>query len=67
MEDGREILGTSLFQTSDLRVCDVTVAILTKNTWTGWVLNVTYHGFIMALHYATLQELLFVISNNIQR
>ena len=48
-------------------VCDVTVAILTKNTWTGWVLNVTYHGFIMALHYATLQELLFVISNNIQR
>ena len=38
-----------------------------KNTWTGWVLNVTYHGFIMALHYATLQELLFVISNNIQR
>lgn len=31
------------------------VAILKKkNTCTGWVLNVTYHGFIMALHYATL-------------
>ena len=51
MEDGREILGTSLFQKSDLRMCDVTVAILTKNTWTGWVLNVTYHVACVASRF----------------
>ena len=62
MEDGREILGTSLFQTSIYVYVTCGRNPQKKNTWTGWVLNVTYHDFIMALHYATLQELRFFIS-----